>query len=98
MRILELEIINFGKFNHETVTFHDGMNLIYGENEMGKTTLHSFIRGMFFRLFSKKTHAFLLITHSDSHQCVQKCIPAAASMGSSYPMPAQCTLRFPAYA
>ena len=45
MRILELEIINFGKFNHETVTFHDGMNLIYGENEMGKTTLHSFIRG-----------------------------------------------------
>ena len=36
MRILELEIINFGKFNHETVTFHDGMNLIYGENEMGK--------------------------------------------------------------
>ena len=42
MRILELEIINFGKFNHETVTFHDGMNLIYGENEMGKTTLHSF--------------------------------------------------------
>ena len=48
MRILELEIINFGKFNHETVTFHDGMNLIYGENEMGKTTLHSFIRGMFF--------------------------------------------------
>ena len=37
MRILELEIINFGKFNHETVTFHDGMNLIYGENEMGKT-------------------------------------------------------------
>ena len=40
MRILELEIINFGKFNHETVTFHDGMNLIYGENEMGETTLH----------------------------------------------------------
>ena len=98
MRILELEIINFGKFNHETVTFHDGMNLIYGENEMGKTTLHSFIRGMFFRFFSKKTHAFLLITHSDSHQYVQRCIPAAASMGSWYPMLAQCTLRFPAYA
>ena len=65
MRILELEIINFGKFNHETVTFHDGMNLIYGENEMGKTTLHSFIRGMFFCLFSKKTHAFLLIKKSN---------------------------------
>ena len=65
MRILELEIINFGKFNHETVTFHDGMNLIYGENEMGKTTLHSFIRGMFFRLFPKKTHAFLLIKKSN---------------------------------
>ena len=36
MRILELEIINFGKFHDETVRFHDGINLIYGANEMGK--------------------------------------------------------------
>ena len=57
MRILELEIINFGKFNHETVTFHDGMNLIYGENEMGKTTLHSFIRGMFFGIEKQRAAA-----------------------------------------
>lgn len=57
MRILELEIINFGKFNHETVTFHDGMNLIYGENEMGKTTLHSFIRGMFFGIEKQRGRA-----------------------------------------
>ena len=57
MRILELEIINFGKFHHETVTFHDGMNLIYGENEMGKTTLHSFISGMFFGIEKQRGRA-----------------------------------------
>ena len=57
MRILELEIIKYGKFNHETVTFHDGMNLIYGENEMGKTTLHSFIRGMFFGIEKQRGRA-----------------------------------------
>lgn len=57
MRILELEIINFGKFNHKTVTFHDGMNLVYGANEMGKTTLHSFIRGMFFGIEKQRGRA-----------------------------------------
>lgn len=57
MRILELEIRNFGKFNNETVRFHDGINLIYGANEMGKTTLHSFIRGMFFGIEKQRGRA-----------------------------------------
>ena len=57
MRILELEIINFGKFHDETVRFHDGINLIYGANEMGKTTLHSFIRGMFFGIEKQRGRA-----------------------------------------
>ena len=58
MRILELEIINFGKFNHETVTFHDGMNLIYGENEIGqKQRFIQFIRGMIFGIEKQRGRA-----------------------------------------
>lgn len=48
MRILELQLKHFGKFDQKRVTFHDGINVICGENEMGKTTMHSFIRAMLF--------------------------------------------------
>ena len=48
MEIRELQIKNFGKFTNETIDFHSGINIIYGANEMGKTTMHSFIKGMFF--------------------------------------------------
>lgn len=57
MRILELEINNFGKFHNEKITFHDGINLFYGVNEMGKTTLHSFIRGMLFGIEKQRGRA-----------------------------------------
>ena len=48
MRILELQLKHFGKFDQKRVAFHDGINVICGENEMGKTTMHSFIRAMLF--------------------------------------------------
>lgn len=48
MRILELQLKHFGKFDQKRVVFHDGINVICGENEMGKTTMHSFIRAMLF--------------------------------------------------
>lgn len=48
MYIKELHINHFGKFRDRTFVLEDGMNLIYGENEAGKSTLHSFIRGMLF--------------------------------------------------
>lgn len=44
---------NFGKFNNKTVDFSDGINILYGENEAGKTTLHTFIKGMLFGLDGK---------------------------------------------
>ncbi len=57
MIIKELELINFGKFNHKTVRFEEGMNIIYGENEAGKTTLHTFIRGMLFGIEKQRGKA-----------------------------------------
>lgn len=53
-----MELDNFGKFNNYKLKFEAGVNLIYGENESGKSTLHSFIDGMFYgflKPFTKKT-------------------------------------------
>lgn len=50
MKIRELHLKNFGKFSDEKITFQDGVNLFYGENESGKTTVHTFIKSMLFGL------------------------------------------------
>ncbi len=50
MKITEVYLKNFGKFHEERFTFHDGINLFYGENESGKTTIHTFIKCMLFGL------------------------------------------------
>ena len=57
MRILELQMKHFGKFSDARVTFHEGLNVICGENEMGKTTMHSFIRGMLFGIEKQRGRA-----------------------------------------
>ncbi len=46
MRILDIEMQHFGKFVHRTIRFSDGLNVIYGRNETGKSTIHAFIRCM----------------------------------------------------
>lgn len=51
MKIDELNIISFGKFKDKKITLSNGLNIIYGENETGKTTIHKFIEGMFFGFF-----------------------------------------------
>ena len=48
MLIRKITIRNFGKLNNRTFEFSDGINVIFGENESGKTTLHHFIRSMFY--------------------------------------------------
>ncbi|MBU5311682.1 AAA family ATPase [Tissierella carlieri] len=48
MLLKELNLIGFGKFKNKNIVLKDGINLIYGENEAGKSTLHSFIDGMFY--------------------------------------------------
>lgn len=48
MKLLDLYISGFGKFHERSVSFEDGLNIIYGKNEAGKSTLHTFIRSMLF--------------------------------------------------
>lgn len=48
MKIRELYLKNFGKFQNKRIVFHDGINIFYGENESGKTTIHTFIKSMLF--------------------------------------------------
>ena len=47
MQIKEAIIGQFGKLQNRNISFEPGINVIYGENEAGKTTLHDFLLGMF---------------------------------------------------
>ena len=64
MKIRELEIKNFGKLHEKKVVPGEGVHLIYGENESGKTTLHTFIRAMLFGLERGRGRAALNDTFS----------------------------------
>src|SRR5690606_15128040 len=48
MLITRLKVDYFGKFTGKEIELKLGINLLYGENEAGKSTLHTFIRGMLF--------------------------------------------------
>ncbi|MBC3887315.1 AAA family ATPase [Acetobacterium paludosum] len=61
MKIKTLNLKAFGKFKNKTIDFKPGLNLIYGNNEAGKTTVQTFIQGMFFGFYKpyrkKKTYS-----------------------------------------
>ena len=57
MIIKDIQLTNFGKFNHKYICLEPGLNIIYGENEAGKTTLHTFIRGMLFGIEKQRGKA-----------------------------------------
>lgn len=48
MEIKELHIKNFGKFSDRHFFLKDGINIFYGENEYGKSTIYAFIKAMLF--------------------------------------------------
>lgn len=46
MRIISAHIDGFGKFADRDFAFGEGINVIYGHNEAGKSTLHGYIEAM----------------------------------------------------
>ena len=44
----KLKLNYFGRFQNREIELKPGINLIYGENEAGKSTIHTFIKGMLF--------------------------------------------------
>ena len=65
MILKELNLIGFGKFENKKLNLKKGINLIYGENEMGKSTIHSFIDGMFYGLLRPNVRTAL---YRDEHK------------------------------
>lgn len=64
MRFLDLYISGFGKFHNTSVSFEDGINIVYGKNEAGKSTIHTFIRGMLFGIERQRGRAARTDTYS----------------------------------
>lgn len=59
MEIENLKINNFGKLSNKEINLKEGINVIYGENESGKSTLLKFIMGMFYGLSKNKNGSFM---------------------------------------
>ncbi len=54
MQIKEIKINNFGKLTDKEIKLEDGINVIYGENESGKSTLLKFITSIFYGISKNK--------------------------------------------
>ena len=50
MRIIELNIVEFGGIKDKKIALSDGLNVIYGNNESGKSTVMLFIKFMLYGL------------------------------------------------
>lgn len=64
MKIQELQLKNFGKFSDRCIHTGDGINILYGENESGKSTLHTFIKGMLYGMERGRGRASVYDTFS----------------------------------
>ena len=54
MNIKKIKINNFGKLQDKEVSFDKGINVIYGKNEAGKSTMLKFICGILYGLSKNK--------------------------------------------
>lgn len=48
MTIKSLNLVSFGRFKNKQIELSDGLNIIYGKNESGKSTIMSFIKAMLY--------------------------------------------------
>lgn len=64
MIIKRIKIQNFGKIHDQTFELSPGINVLYGENESGKTTIHTFIKSMFYGIRRQRGKAAQNDTYS----------------------------------
>ena len=57
MNIKRITVRNFGKLQDRTMEFSDGINVLYGDNESGKTTTHTFVRSMLYGIQRQRGRA-----------------------------------------
>ena len=57
MIIKRVAIKNFGRIHDRTMEFAPGMNVLYGENESGKTTTHTFVKSMLYGIQRQRGRA-----------------------------------------
>lgn len=68
LEITRLELVGFGKFRERTIDLTSGLNLIEGSNEAGKSTIQSFITGMFYGFFQPGTKRRSYTPHRDKYR------------------------------
>ena len=54
MKIEKIQINGFGKFENKNIELNDGINIIVGKNESGKSTLLKFINSMLYGISKNK--------------------------------------------
>ena len=57
MIIKRITVKNFGKLKNRTMEASPGINLLYGENESGKTTTHTFVKSMLYGIQRQRGRA-----------------------------------------
>lgn len=57
MIIKRITVRNFGKLQDRSMEFSDGINVLYGDNESGKTTTHTFVRSMLYGIQRQRGRA-----------------------------------------
>ena len=63
MKYNRVHINHFGRLQNRTIEFQDGIHVIYGANESGKSTLHAFIEAMLFGMERGRGRA----AHTDNY-------------------------------
>jgi len=59
LQINKIFIHNFGKFEKKEIEFDKGLNVVYGCNEAGKSTVQAFIKGMLYDLDKTEEKQYL---------------------------------------
>ena len=81
MIIKQLNLDHFGKFHGREIDLNPGVNIIYGANESGKSTVHAFIQSMLFG--AERLRGRGAGRGPEPLQCIRR--PPAKARGTMFP-------------